>query len=242
MPECRFCSAAVPDSAAVVLWDGQPYCPSCIRAVCPEVPAAPEETLAPDGLRLRYWLLHPGGAFAALFFLAPGVFVLTLGDPKIRGGGWCCLGFLAAVWLAVMGAWSLAYYASPRSRLPRTVKVRGGELVVAYRDSEGAAPLAECAWHPGTTRWDYDTFCRPRTPAVVISCPGRKPVACGLSPESYRRWVEFLTRAGVRARGRFPWARLLAWCPLGLVAGVAAGGASEASWRPRPGTGGGSAR
>lgn len=180
----------------------------------------PLETVFPDTLRFRYWLLNPVNLSFTLLSLTPGVLFLTIGE---RDGGWCCLGLSAAVWLVVMAVGSWRYYAAPRSRLPRSVTVRGGEVVVAYRTEGWTAPLAESAWHLGTTRSDETLLCTPRTPAVVISCPGHEPVACGLTPESYQQWVEFLTRAGVRSRGLFPWARVLVACPVGLATGMAVG-------------------
>lgn len=207
---CRRCSARLPSDQAVVLWDGNAYCRSCLDAANPSLATYAaahgvlEETM-PDrrGRQVRlftrvfvvFWCF-----FGSLIFFS---------QPAPRGVSAAVQSALVS--LLVCG---LAFVLVTSSHVQRakwgrpTLRVSNGKVEIRRGRSDQAVKcdLSACRWHVGKAKQDDVLPSSISGPAVLIEYPvqasfvRRRKAACGWTEEMRTIWTSFLTLAGVPQR------------------------------------------
>jgi hypothetical protein len=232
-PVCHYCSRPIDTGTPIVLWDGKSYCSACIEAVDPALIEYARthtdlsETMTAEKLRAWRVLTNPQGIGFCLGFLLPlfvafwVIIAFTQGDERMCAGC-CCLGTNFLVWALILFSSGTDYHAA-LGRLPRTVRLVGGELVVETPSHQWSIPLAECDWFPSYTDANRETCFLLRSPAIIVVHLNKEYLPIGLTPEMYRVWYAFFTLSRLPNRGRFPWIRLLAGWTIGIPSGLGLG-------------------
>ena len=200
---CPYCSEPVADET-VMLWDDRVYCRDCVEAVSPEF-----FQLVIDGGRLMdvteksdvraiHYIINFGKIYligVMLLFVLPMVLAALVGwaDFKLALSGFIFFGGFGIVWItlkSLIGIWLVRAY------LPRIVTVQSGHLVLKRAHKTKKIPLAECAWHFGSTFEDPDCLITGLRQGIIILTP-LKRIACGHSPEMLDHWFAFLKLARI---------------------------------------------
>ncbi len=143
------------------------------------------------------------GFLLPLFVAFWVIIAFTQGDERMCAGC-CCLGTNFLVWALILFSSGTDYHAA-LGRLPRTVRLVGGELVVETPSHQWSIPLAECDWFPSYTDANRETCFLPRKPAIIVVHLNQGHT-CRLA--SHRRCIEsgmpFSHYLGSRTVGDFP--------------------------------------
>ncbi len=105
-----------------------------------------------------------------------------------------------------------------RSRLPRTVSVQDGQLIIRAGDVHESVPLKDCMWRFGSTYADEVCMYTGLRRGVVIQTP-EEQVACGHSQDMLLHWRAFLSLARIPENPPLACLRLLGVAGAGAVVG-----------------------
>jgi hypothetical protein len=213
----------------LTLWDGREYCRRCVIEVSPELCRLAEaggrlaETIEPgevSGLkyfqRLSLWYL----LFVLVVFGTPSIVLFARGKVPIEGV-WFVLGFFGGVGLCMIALQAIIGSRLRRKKLPRTVDVEAGDIVVRTPQKETRDALADCSWYTGRVE-DKLEFFTGRCGGMGIITPG-ETIAAGYSADTTQLWNAFLTLARVRKSERKGCLWLLAASLMGLCVGAVIG-------------------
>lgn len=154
LSRCSSCASSV-SGELILLWDNRCYCRRCVENASPELSAivssggSLEETVSPEDVRAWTYLSHVGKPVLlviSLVFGLPLAIAIWSGDANtIQGIAGLLLMFGGGfVLLLSLQGWATA--SQHRSRLPRTVKVSGGQLEITALDRTETAELKDCTW------------------------------------------------------------------------------------------------
>lgn len=222
MDSCRSCARQIDDAHIVRLQDGHIYCVSCIRGTFGDarMPDMLSETLTVDQLiTSTAWIKSLAGS--ALFILSLFIIPLLLaGLPAVSVLG--CTVPLIAVVTALLGIRANLEASQLKARLPRTVTIDSGKVIVTRPGKTSSVPLADCRWFVGSTKQDEAGSYLAGVPSVVLQTPEER-IACGLTAEQRKQWGAFLALAHVPRIIPLRAARLLICCVVGLAVGAGLG-------------------
>jgi hypothetical protein len=224
---CDQCSR--PEAAhSLVRWNGRAYCRRCTERAQREsntfieADHPLEETIERNQVSYFRFLSKTAPLYLLVGLVLFGypLTMLTLGrlqdvDAQLLYFCLALFGLLGVVLFVLFGLIGVPVH---RSGLPRTIKVRGADLVVTGPRRETSVPLSECRWSFGKFADELYLFTG-RTGGVTIHTP-TKPVVCGYTSNWAEQWVLFLRLAEVPRQSTVGCARRFQQLALVILGGI----------------------
>ena len=203
LAHCPYCSYPV-SGEPVTLWDARTYCRKCVEEVSPELydfatkGGRLHDSLDRKNIRARHYISFIGKGYLVGLMLIVGFpfGLLFLAGKFDIWGVVFVLAFFGGGGIIFLSLQSLLGAVVIRSRLPRKVVVRDGQLIIATPKELKTVPITDCKWFFGSTVVDQPCMFTRLRRGVVIQTPEAQ-IGVGHEHEMLEHWRAFLVLARI---------------------------------------------